>query len=118
MRPRLRGVSHRIAFYVALVAGGGLVIASRDRITTAIYAVLLAGMFGVSATLHRGGWTPRVYSWLRRADHARIFACVAGSYTPFCVLGMPASSGTRLLALSWTANGLPTCPRRARHSTP
>jgi len=109
VRPRLRGVSHRVAFYVAFVGGIWLVAGSHDRptrIATAIYATLLAGMFGVSATLHRGGWSPKVFDWLRRADHAMIFACIAGSYTPFCVLGMPSASGMPLLALSWTAAGL------------
>ena len=105
----LRGVSHRVAFYVALVAGIVLVAAagdSRTRIATAIYATLLAGMFGVSATLHRSDWGPRMFGWLRRADHAMIFACIAGTYTPFCVLAMGPPAGVRLLALAWSAAGL------------
>ena len=108
-RPLLRGVSHRVAFYVALVAGIVLVAAagdSRTRIATAIYATLLAGMFGVSATLHRSDWGPRMFGWLRRADHAMIFACIAGTYTPFCVLAMGPPAGVRLLALAWSAAGL------------
>ena len=108
-RPRFRGVSHRVAFYVTLLAGGILMTASRDARTltaTAIYVTLLAGMFGVSATLHRADWPPRTFSWLRRADHAMISACIAGTYTPLCMLGMSSPSGPRLLALSWTASGL------------
>ncbi|MEO8706342.1 MAG: hemolysin III family protein [Kofleriaceae bacterium] len=108
-RPRMRGVSHRFAFHVALVAGAVLVVCAHDRrtmIATAIYAALLAGMFGVSATLHRSDWSPRAFGWLRRADHAMIFACIAGTYTPLCVLGMPAPAGMRLFALAWTAAGL------------
>ena len=108
-RPRLRGVSHHIAFYVALVAGIALVAATGDRramVATAIYAVFLAGMFGVSATLHRRDWGPRAFGWLRRADHAMIFACIAGTYTPFCVLGVGGSVGTHLLILAWSAAGL------------
>src|SRR4051794_31274457 len=90
-RPRLRGVSHRIAFYVTLVAGAVLIEAADDRrtiIAIAIYVGFLAGMFGVSATLHRSDWGPRAFGWLRRADHAMIFACIAGTYTPLCVLGV------------------------------
>ena len=104
-RPRFRGVSHRIAFHVALVCGAVLVALSGDHRTTAataVYAALLAGMFGVSATLHRADWGPRAFAWLRRADHAMIFACIAGTYTPFCVLGLGVPGGTRLLALVWT----------------
>jgi len=108
-RPRLRGVSHRVAFYVTLVAGAVLIKMSDDRRTitaTAIYVTFLAGMFGVSATLHRNDWGPRAFGWLRRADHAMIFACIAGTYTPLCVLGIDSPSGTRLLILAWSAAGL------------
>jgi hemolysin III len=75
-------------------------------IATAIYATLLAGMFGVSATLHRSDWGPRAFGWLRRADHAMIFAFIAGTYTPLCVLGLDSPSGTRLLGLAWAASGI------------
>lgn len=108
-RPRLRGVSHRIAACIALVCGVVLVLASPDqraRTATTIYVALLAGMFAVSATLHCADWKPRAFSWLRRADHAMIAAFIAGTYTPLCLLGVRGPSGTRLLALSWTASGL------------
>ena len=108
-RPRLRGVSHRVAFFVVLLLGPALVAVSGDRKAmgvTALYATLLAGMFGVSASLHRRDWEPRAFNWLRRADHAMIFACIAGTYTPFCVLGLPEEAGTRLLVLAWAAAGL------------
>jgi hemolysin III len=109
VRPRFRGVSHRVAFYVAVVAGSLLVVSSVDAramIATAIYAFFLAGMFGVSATLHRRDWSPRAFGWLRRADHATIFTCMAGTYTPFCLLGIGPPVGTRLLILAWSAAGL------------
>ncbi len=108
-RPKLRGVTHQVAFYLAVIAGVVLVACSPDartRIATGIYAALLAGMFGVSATLHRTDWGPRAFGWLRRADHAMIFACIAGTYTPFCVLGIADPAGTRLLILAWSAAGL------------
>lgn len=107
-RPRLRGVSHQIAFYVALLAGGILVAAGsnlRTRVATTVYAIGLASMFGVSALLHRRDWGPRAWNWLRRADHAMIFACIAATYTPFCVLalGLDSTSGLHLLVLAWCA---------------
>jgi hemolysin III len=108
-RPRYRGVSHRIAFPVAIVAGTILVACARDgraRLATGIYAVFLAMMFGVSATLHRADWGPRTYSWLRRADHAAIFVCIAGTYTPFSVLGLGGDAGRSLLVLAWGVAGI------------
>jgi hemolysin III len=108
-RPRLRGVSHHIAFYVALVSGAVLIAGARDRRTMAVIALYvgcLAGMLGASAMLHRRDWGPRAFSWLRRIDHAMIFACIAGTYTPFCVLGLDSAAGTHLLILVWSAAGL------------
>jgi len=108
-RPRLRGASHQVAFYVALVAGAVLIASAGDRRATvalAIYTMSLAGMFGVSALLHRSDWGPRAFGWLRRADHAMIFACIAGTYTPFCMLGLVPPAGTRLLVMEWSAAGL------------
>jgi hemolysin III len=108
-RPQLRGVSHRIAFHITLVAGTLLVAFARDgraRAATAVYVVLLAAMYGVSATLHRSAWGPRAYGWLRRADHATIFAAIAGTYTPFSLLGLGGAAGVRLLALAWLVCGL------------
>jgi hemolysin III len=103
----LRGVSHQIAFFVTAIAGAILVarVPERSRLATLVYVCLLAGMFGVSATLHRRDWAPRAYGWLRRADHAMIFACIAGTYTPFCVLalGRGTEAGDQLLTLVWVA---------------
>lgn len=109
VRPRLRGVSHRIAFYVAIVAGVVLVASAhgeRAKVTCAIYAVSLAGMFGASATLHRRDWPPRAFGWLRRADHAMIFAHIGGAYTPLALLGVGGEDGTKLLVLAWLGASL------------
>jgi len=108
-RPRWRGVSHRIAFVVAFVAGLALIAHARDgraAAACAIYVALLAGMFGVSALLHGADWGPRAFGWLRRADHAMIFAFIAGTYTPLCAIGVGGAIGARLLALVWTGAAL------------
>ena len=58
-KPRLRGVFHQYAFYVAVVAGVVLVALSdsgRELVATWIYAAALAAMFGVSALYHRVNW--------------------------------------------------------------
>ena len=107
-RPRYRGVSHRIAFYAALIAGPLLVVSAdgtRAKVCTFVYAFGLAAMFGVSATLHRADWQPRAFNWLRRADHGAIFVCIAATYTPFAVLGLGGDHGTRLLVVAWIVSG-------------
>lgn len=108
-RPRFRGVSHRIAFHISIIAGIVLVASAsgtRAIAATAIYAATLAGMLGTSATLHRRDWGPRAYQVLRRADHAMIFALMGGTYTAYCMLGVPAPTGPRLMLLAWCASGL------------
>lgn len=107
-RPRLRGVSHRYACCAALGAGAELVAVALPgrRLACAVYALGLVAMYGVSATLHRDGWSARALDGLRRADHAMIFLCIAGTYTPFALLGLGGDAGVRLLALAWLACGL------------
>ncbi len=108
-RPRYRGVSHRYACYGAIAAGLVLVAFARDpvaRMAVIVYAIFLATMFGISATLHRADWPAPMYSHLRRADHAAIFLCIAGTYTPFSLLGLGGEVGARLLVLAWAVCGL------------
>jgi hemolysin III len=108
VQPRLRGVSHRYACCAALGAGVELVAVALPgrRLACAVYALGLVAMYGVSATLHRGGWSARAFGGLRRADHAMIFLCIAGTYTPFSLLGLGGDAGMRLLAIAWLACGL------------
>ena len=100
-KPRLRGVSHELAFFAALGAGAVLIALAPPRATwaAAIYAVSLATMLGTSALYHRPTWAPRPRRWMRRADHAAIFVLIAGTYTPFTLL-LP-QHGAAMLALAW-----------------
>lgn len=109
VKPRLRGVSHEIGFFVALVGGVWVIATAATSLAsgvTAIYAVTLALMLGVSASYHRGTWRAIVEQRWKRADHAMIFMFVAGSYTPICVLGVGGSSGMKMLALVWLGAAL------------
>lgn len=108
-RPKYRGVSHRFACYAALAGGVILAICARDvtaRFAVSVYAIFLSTMFGVSATLHRADWPTPLYNHLRRADHAAIFLCIAGTYTPFSLLGLGGPLGMKLLGLAWSVSGL------------
>ena len=104
MKPRLRGVSHQYAFYVALAAGAALVVLARGgeaRAAAGLYALSLSAMFGASALYHRIDWSPRPAAWLRRLDHSMIFVLVAGTYTPFAVLVLAPALGWTVLAVVW-----------------
>lgn len=109
LKPRLRGVSHQIGFFVALAAGTWLVSTAGSGLAvavTAVYAITLALMLGVSASYHRGHHPPNIERRWKRADHAMIFLFVAGTYTPLCVLGIGGAAGTRLLILVWIGAAL------------
>jgi len=104
VKPRLRGVSHQYAFYVALAAGAALVVLARGgeaRAAALVYALSLSAMFGASALYHRIDWSPRPAAWLRRLDHSMIFVLVAGTYTPFAVLVLAPVLGWTVLAVVW-----------------
>jgi hemolysin III len=105
LKPRLRGVSHQYAFFVALVLGALLVLRARGvagTAATAIYAVGVCGLFGVSAVYHRVTWTtPRARAWMRRLDHSMIFVFIAASYTPVAVLVLRGTAATVVLAVVW-----------------
>ena len=105
MKPRLRGVFHHYAFYVAIVAGAVLVAVSdsaRELVATWIYAVALAAMFGVSALYHRVNWrSTRVRTWMRRLDHSTILLLIAGTYTPFALLAFDGRIGDVILVVVW-----------------
>jgi hemolysin III len=104
-KPRLRGVFHQYAFYVAVVAGLVLVVVAdslREQLAMWIYAVALAAMFGVSALYHRVNWrSTRVRRWMRRLDHSTILLLIAGTYTPFAMLAFDGKLADAILIVVW-----------------
>jgi hemolysin III len=108
LKPRLRGVLHQYAFFVALVLGVLLVLDARAGgvggggiAAAAVYAAAICGLFGVSALYHRGAWSPRARAWMRRADHSMIFVFIAASYTPVAVLVLQGTLAVVVLAVVW-----------------
>jgi hemolysin III len=66
-----------------------------------VYSLGLLAMFACSAAYHMIT-TPWLKEWLRRFDHAAIYLMIAGSYTPFALVGMKASAtGIWLLVMVW-----------------
>jgi hemolysin III len=104
-RPRLRGVIHQYAFFVALALGIALVAGAdpgRARTGAAVFAGCVAGMLGISALYHRVVWPPRPRLWMRRLDHAAIFLLIAGTYTPFALVTLDGAWRIAVLAVVWT----------------
>ena len=108
-RPRLRGVSHQIAFFFSAAVGAGLLTvaaAGRPTVAAAIYVVTLLGLFGISALYHRVTWSEKAHLLMRRVDHSAIFLFIAGTGTPIGLLAMEPEAGRRFLTYSWAAAAL------------
>lgn len=105
LKPRLRGVSHKWAFFAALALGVPLVLTApteRATLAAAIYAVAVAGLFGTSALYHRVDWrAPSARRRMKRLDHSMIFVLIAGTYTPFALLVLHGPLATAILAVVW-----------------
>ncbi|MEU2125879.1 hemolysin III family protein [Nocardia niwae] len=107
VKPRMRGWIHTWAVGVAAIAAVVLIataatISATAGWSTLIYGITVCGLFGVSAVYHRVTWpTARARIRMKRADHSMIFLFIAGSYTPFALLGLPGRTGQTLLAVVW-----------------
>ena len=104
LKPRLRGVSHQIAFFVFLPLGVALTIFGGDgltRLAAVVFAVSVAAMFGASALYHRSVCSPAAQRRLRRLDHAAIFGLIAGTYTPFGLLVLSGAWRITVLSIVW-----------------
>ncbi|HEU4512600.1 MAG TPA: hemolysin III family protein [Nocardioidaceae bacterium] len=109
VKPRLRGWLHAATAPLTLAAGIVLIALSPNAATrtgSAIFAASALVLFTVSAVYHRGHWSPRVWGFLRRFDHANIFLLIAGSYTPFTLLLLEGTDRTVLLTVVWVGAAL------------
>jgi hemolysin III len=103
-KPVLRGSLHLLWFGASLVAGTLLLTHTRGllRLTaTAIYALSVCAMFGVSALYHRGNWAPALMRRLQRLDHAMIFLLIGGTATPAFLLTARGTFGLVCLTVLW-----------------
>lgn len=58
-----------------------------------IFGISLILLYSASATYHLVVASEKVISFLRRIDHSMIFVLIAGSYTPFCLIGLKGVTG-------------------------
>src|SRR3954452_13217912 len=102
--PRLRGVLHAYAFWVALIAAVALTLAATGalaRTAAAIYGLGLCALFAASGLYHRWRWDPRWRPLLRRIDHSTIYVFIAASYTPVALLVLDGTLGLVVLLSVW-----------------
>src|SRR5262245_47612913 len=103
-RPRLRGVLHQVAFFIAIAVGILLVIyaeGARPTTAAAIFAGSVVMMLGASALYHRVTWSLRMRPWMRRLDHAGIYLLIAGTYPPVGLLPLRGTTRDVVLGVVW-----------------
>ena len=102
--PRLRGLLHAHAAWVAAVAAIALIALAPTagaRVAALIYGAGLIALFSVSALYHRWPGDPRWKPWLRRMDHSTIFVFIAASYTPVGLLVLDGTVQIVVLVSVW-----------------
>jgi hemolysin III len=105
LRPSWRGRSHLFAAAVAIPAFVVMIVVANGaaaRTGAALYAAGVCAMFAVSTTFHRLVHSVRARTIWQRADHATIYAAIAGTSTPICLVAMPRSWGIPLLCVLWS----------------
>jgi hemolysin III len=103
-KPKLRGVLHQVAFFIAVVIAPILIVganAGRARASAAVFAASVVACFGASALYHRVTWKPRARLWLRRIDHAGVYFLIAGTYTPVALLVLQGAWRPVVLTIVW-----------------
>jgi hemolysin III len=103
-KPRLRGLSHAVAFAAAVPLGLVLIFeaeTSRGRLAAIVFAAAVMTMFGASALYHSPNWSEAPRRWLRRVDHAGIYGLIAGTYTAFGLLALNGYWRWVVLSIVW-----------------
>ena len=103
--PMLRGVSHAVAFWLALIAALLLVIVAPGpaRAPALVYGVGLCALFAISGLYHRWRWDRRWRPLLRRLDHSTIYIFIAASWTPLALLLLSGPTRTIVVLGVWCA---------------
>jgi len=102
-RPTWRGRLHLIALLsviplLAIEADG-----ARARAAVVMYAIGLCTMLVVSTTYHRWVHTIRARAAWRRADHAAIFAAIAGTFAALALISLGTGPAIATLIIIWGA---------------
>jgi hemolysin III len=108
-RPLLRGTFHvgmAVATPFLLVLLMLVADSPREYVGGAIYASTLIALYTTSATYHTIPWRRPWSGVMMRLDHSMIFALIAGTYTPFCLLVVGDAWGITLLSVVWSLAGV------------
>lgn len=105
-RPTWRGRLHLIALWTVIPLLVVLAIEARHgraRGAVIVYAAGLCLMLFVSTVYHRWVHSARARELWRRADHAAIFAAIAGTFSAVALISLGTVSAVVMMAMIWAA---------------
>jgi hemolysin III len=105
LRDPFCGISHAVGAGLAVAGLIALIVMSQGKpwhITSfAIYGGTLILLYIASALYHSLQVSPRAQTALYGFDRAAIYAFIAGTYTPICLLVLPPAWGWSLFGVVW-----------------
>ena len=101
----LSSVTHGVGIFLSVAALVLLIIkgveGSDKLFPLLVYGISLLILY-FSSTLFHSLYFTKAQKIFRLLDHTSIFILIAGTYTPFCLLGMNRQLGDRLLLAIWS----------------
>lgn len=108
-REPINGFTHLVGAILSFVGLLALVIKTTltnpswvNIAAVIVFGVSLILLYSASATYHLAIASDKVIAFLRKIDHSMIFILIAGSYTPFCLIGLKGVKGWILFAIIMT----------------
>lgn len=109
LKEPVNSLTHLVGAFLSVAGLVVLVVLSEGepwRVTSfAVYGATSILLYTASTLLHALEVSERTERWLRRFDHAAIFALIAGSYTPIALITLRAeyaSVGWTIFAVVWS----------------
>ena len=102
----VNALSHGLGLFLSVVALVVMVIgtsrtgSTRAVLSAAVFGGALIALYGVS-TLYHAVSHAKMKEILHVLDHIMIYFLIAGSYTPFMLVGLGGSKGWSLFAIVW-----------------
>ncbi len=107
LRDPFSGLSHLLGALLTLPALMYMIINLPDQqfgvylTSYIVFSVSMFLMFGSSAVYHLMEISDEGIRKLKRIDHMAIFIMIAGSYTPYCLIGLEGSFTWVMLSIIW-----------------
>lgn len=103
----LNAGSHAIGLIVSVVAGMILIMRTAlggdwlATVSASVFSATAVALF-LSSTLYHAAHDPALKARLKIVDHSAIYLLIAGTYTPFALVGLKGTWGWSLFGVIWS----------------